>query len=204
MSGCGSPWRPLISLTLSALVTRRRRILFLLAAIIGLPVVAIVAFVLWLWWPDANKLNAYAVRGDVSGVRLCLRFGVDPNAPMRWGWNRENDGQTPLTAAARHGHVEVVCLLLKSGADPNLRDFGPDYPHETPLSTAAMTGQLEVCRELLAAGADPNLPTNPKQPGEPGNWTALDWAIRAQQSAAADLLRAHGAVESGRRRDSGG
>jgi ankyrin repeat protein len=185
-------------------VTRRRRILFLFAAVLGVLAASTIAFVLWLWWPNANKLHRYAVRGDVAGVRLCLRFGVDPNAPSRWGWTLENDGQTPLTTAAQYGHVEVTRVLLKSGADPNLRDFGSNYPQNTPLATAAMHGQLEVCRVLLAAGADPNVPTNPKQPGEPGNWTALDWAIRGKQSAVADLLRAHGAVESGRRRDDGG
>ncbi len=185
-------------------MTRRRRILILLAAIIGVPAALVIAFVVWLWWPSPNKLTRYAGLGDVAGVRVCLRFGVDPNAPSRWGWHLENDGQTPLTAAAQHGQVEVVQLLLKGGADPNLRDSGPDYPHETPLSTAAMHAQLEVCRVLLEAGADPNVPTNPKQPGDPGNWTALDWALQAKQSALADLLREHGGRESGRRSGKGG
>jgi len=40
------------------------------------------------------------------------------------------------------------------------------------------------------------------QPGDPGNWTALDWALQAKQSAVADLLRQYGAVE-GRRRGGG-
>jgi hypothetical protein len=143
-------------------MTRRRRILLLLAAIIGLPGAAIIVFVVWLWWPNANKLAGDAARGDVAGVRLCLRFGVDPNAPSRWGWNHENDGQTPLTAAAQFGRVDVVRLLLKSGADANLRDSGPDFPHETPLSTAAMHGQLEVARVRAAAGRGRS-----KRPDEP-------------------------------------
>ena len=157
-----------------------------------------IAFVLWLWWPDANKLNRFAKSGDTEGVRLCLRLGVDPNAPEKWGWYN-SDGQTPLTAAALFGHLEVARLLLKSGADPNLRDSGPEYPAETPLSRAAMHGHLEFCRILLEAGADPNIPTNPKQHGDPGNWTALDWALQGNQTSVVELLRQHDGRESGRR-----
>jgi ankyrin repeat protein len=173
------------------------------SAAIGLPIAAVIAFALWLWWPDANKLTGAAARGDIDGVRLYLRLGVNPNAPSRWGWHHENDGETPLTAAAQHGRVDVVRVLLRSGADPDLRDSGSDYPQQTPLATAAMHGQLEVCRILLEAGADPNVPTNPKQPGDPGSWTALDWALQADQPAVADLLRQHGGREGGRRRGGG-
>jgi hypothetical protein len=181
------------------LKTRRRGILRLFLVPIGLAGAAVLGFAIWLWWPDANALTGAAARGDLEGVRWCLRFGVDANAPSRWGWRHENEGQTPLTAAAQHGRTEVVRLLLREGADPNLRDFGSDHPHETPLSTAAMHGQLEVCRILLEAGADPNVPTNPEQPGDPGNWTALDWALQANHPAVADLLRKNGARESGAR-----
>jgi ankyrin repeat protein len=176
----------------------RRRVL-IASAVLAIPVAVVASLVLWAWWPDASRLTGAAARGDLAGVRLCLRLGVDPNTPSRWGWNRENEGQTPLTAAAQFGRVQVVRLLLEAGADPNRRDFGTEFPHQTPLSTAALHGQLEVCRVLLEAGADPNLPTNPMQPGDPGSWTALDWAIEAGQAAIADLLRRHGAVE-GRRR----
>lgn len=159
---------------------------------------AVALLALWSWWPDASRLIGAAARGDVVETRLCLRLGVDPNAPSRWGWSRENHGETPLTAAAQFGRVEVVRLLLDNGADPNLRDRGPELPGETPLSTAAMHGQLDVCRVLLEAGADPNVRTRPMQPGDAGDWTALDWALQAGQPAVADLLRRHGAIE-GRR-----
>jgi ankyrin repeat protein len=182
--------------------TRRRRILLVLVPA-GLVVASAIGLAIWLWLPDASKLTGAAARGDLDGVRWCLRLGVDVNAPSRWGWHRES-GQTPLTAAAQYGRVEAVRLLLESGADPNLRDFGSDHPQDTPLSTAARHGQLEACRVLLEAGADPNVPTHPEQPGEPGNWTALDWALQANQQAVADLLRQHGGRESGRRRGTGG
>jgi ankyrin repeat protein len=166
------------------------------AAAIGFLVVVVIAFAVWLWWPDANTLTGAAGRGDIDGVRWGLRLGVNPNTPSRWGWRHENDGQTPLTAAAQFGRVDVVRMLLQNGADPNLRDFGPDFPHQTPLATAAMHGQLEVCRILLEAGADPNVPSSPNQPGDTGNWTALDWALQANHPAVADLLRQRGGRES--------
>jgi len=158
------------------------------------------AAVLWLTWPNSTTLTGYAARGDLAGVRRSLRLGVDPNKASRYGFRAENEGQTPLTAAAESGRKEVISLLLERGADPNLRDFGADHPHDTPLSTAARAGHADVCLVLLNAGADPNLPTHPGQPGDPGNWTALDWALQGNHTAVAALLRAHGAVESGRRR----
>jgi hypothetical protein len=155
---------------------------------------AIGAFALHLFRPDANDLTGYAANGDLAGVRRCLRWGVDADEPSRWGWHLENEGQTPLTAASQYGRVEVVRILLQQGADPNLLDGGAQYPHETALSTAARHGQVDVCRVLLAAGVDPNKPTNIRQSGHPAFWTPLDWALQAEQHKVARLLRRHGAV----------
>jgi ankyrin repeat protein len=155
------------------------------------------AFLLWLSWPTTNTLMGQAARGDVDGARWSMRLGVDPNGPARYGFRHENLGQTPLTAAAQFGQVEVARLLLSKGADPNLRDGGG--LSSTPLATAARHGQLEMCRVLLDAGADPNLPSNPQLVGEGANWTALDWALQANHAAIADLLRQRGGVENRRR-----
>jgi hypothetical protein len=168
--------------------------------LVGLAAIACLclAVVLWQAWPDVNTLIGQTARGDVAGAQWSLRLGVDPNTTSRWGWRHENEGQTPLTVAAQSGRVELVRLLLANGADPNLRDGGGQW--ETPLSTAAMHGQLEVCRLLLDAGADPNIRTNPELAGDPGNWTALDWALQANHPAVAELLRQHAGVD-GRRLD---
>jgi len=138
-----------------------------------------------------------AARGNVAGARWSLRLGVDPNEPSRYGFRHENLGQTPLTAAAQFGQVDVARLLISKGADPNLRDGGG--VGQTPLATAAMAGQLEMCRVLLDAGADPNLPTSPELTGENRNWTALDWAVQANHAEIAALLRQRGGVENRRR-----
>ena len=57
----------------------------------------------------------------------------------------------PLNDAAVAGHVEVMRLLLKAGANPNLA--GEDGLG--PLHSAAIGGRAEAARVLLDAGADP-------------------------------------------------
>ncbi len=160
-------------------------------------IIAAIGFVVWMWWPDSTKLANYANAGDVSGVQRCLRLGVDPNKPMLFG-QAKIPGPTPLNAAAQSGQVEVIKVLLANGANPNLRNFGPEHSVNTPLATAAMHGQLEACKALLDAKADPNLPCTPNDPGEWGNWTALDWALQADKPEVADLLRKHGGKEGHR------
>jgi ankyrin repeat protein len=56
---------------------------------------------------------------------------------------------TPLTYAARDGHVEVVQVLLEGGAKVDRADIYSS----TALHTAAWYGRLEVCRLLLDWGA---------------------------------------------------
>ena len=54
---------------------------------------------------------------------------------------------TPLGVAAENGHLEIVRLLLESGANVNSR---------CPLSRAARCGDIEIVEELLKAGANVN------------------------------------------------
>ncbi|KAG2433469.1 hypothetical protein HYH02_012588 [Chlamydomonas schloesseri] len=63
---------------------------------------------------------------------------------------------SPLAAAALHGDVELVRLLLEKGADPNGRCWLPDGTVFTPLMVARI---WEVARELLVAqGVEERLP----------------------------------------------
>lgn len=55
--------------------------------------------------------------GNLYKVKAALKLGADPNSKHYLGW-------AALHVAAVNGHREVVELLLKSGADPNL---GDDY-----------------------------------------------------------------------------
>ena len=54
--------------------------------------------------------------------------------------------------AARHGHAEVIKLLLEHGADVDR----PDKQGVTAVQTAAENGHHECLRLLLEAGADPD------------------------------------------------
>lgn len=60
-------------------------------------------------------------------------------------------GFTPLDWAARTGRTDVIRELVREGADPDLRDQGPNG--WTPLHHAVHKGQLEAVHALIAAGA---------------------------------------------------
>uniref|UniRef100_A0A1I8IXX6 VPS9 domain-containing protein n=1 Tax=Macrostomum lignano TaxID=282301 RepID=A0A1I8IXX6_9PLAT len=66
---------------------------------------------------------------------------------------RNERNWTPLHCAAFYGHLEVVQLLLDSGADPCALDFSG----ATGLHLAAMNGHHEVCLLLLHSGCDLSL-----------------------------------------------
>ncbi|KAF2469630.1 ankyrin, partial [Lindgomyces ingoldianus] len=57
---------------------------------------------------------------------------------------------TPLCSASNNGHLEVVKLLLKKGADV----AGANKVGCKPLYPASNNGHLEVVRLLLENGAD--------------------------------------------------
>jgi ankyrin repeat protein len=59
----------------------------------------------------------------------------------------------PLFFAARGGHLEVVKLLLKHGADPNLGEESRNAPGSTPLTEAIQAGHYEVVKLLAEHGA---------------------------------------------------
>eukprot|EP00930_Biecheleria_cincta_P097956 TRINITY_DN89638_c0_g1_i1.p1 TRINITY_DN89638_c0_g1~~TRINITY_DN89638_c0_g1_i1.p1 ORF type:complete len:576 (-),score=161.54 TRINITY_DN89638_c0_g1_i1:23-1708(-) len=58
-----------------------------------------------------SKLMACARENDYESLRELLHTGADPNAS-------DNFGETPLFEAALSGHVNMLALLLVSGADP--------------------------------------------------------------------------------------
>jgi TonB family protein len=64
--------------------------------------------------PIHSLIQAVAA-GDENAVRASLSEGGDVNTPS-------NGGQTPLILAVVYGHLHLLHLLLKAGADPLIRD----------------------------------------------------------------------------------
>ena len=60
-----------------------------------------------------------------------------------------NSGQTPLFCAAYCGHLDIVKLLLKLGADPNRRC---SINCCTPVHAACWSGNQSLITSLLIAG----------------------------------------------------
>lgn len=87
-------------------------------------------------------------------------------------------GETALHFAVKHNHLETVKVLIKSGADLEIREslFG-----WTPLFLAAVDGLSEIAEELLAAGARADLVDN-------SGWSAKEHAaLRGHLSLAEKL-----------------
>jgi ankyrin repeat protein len=122
-------------------------------------------------------LATYSPRGDAETVRGLIAAGVDLEKQEYWGQTPLAAAalsrnypviQTLLQAGANPratywgdmrvsmvhvGDPPTTCLLLKYGADPNIRDANG----ETPLMSAAAVGDARKVRLLLEGGADADL-----------------------------------------------
>jgi hypothetical protein len=88
-------------------------------------------------------------RGLIRGM---LKFGVDPDTPIsdKSDPATRSEQTSALAIAVELHDVDIVELLLKSGANAQGRDTG------NPLCSAAERGLPSIARLLLAAGANQN------------------------------------------------
>jgi ankyrin repeat protein len=96
-----------------------------------------------------RELIAAIGAGSLSAMNAELVSGTDPDGetekPPMATW-------LPVYLAAEAGRADMLALLVKFGADIDLRDTNGDRP----LDWAARYGETEIVRLLLAAGAKPN------------------------------------------------
>lgn len=96
--------------------------------------------------------------GDTSRLRAAIEAGIDLNA-------RDRHGQTPLLVAVQHRRIDIMMMLGKAGADPDLAH--DRVGHFSPLHEAAWRNDLASVETLLDLGTDATRRT----------WlTPIDWA----------------------------
>ena len=89
-----------------------------------------------------------SLRGHVDVVKILLsQHNIDVNA-------HDLSGVSPLWAACQNNMTEVVKLLLRSGAEPNLAKKDGC----TPVWIASSRGHEECLKLLIKHGADLNVP----------------------------------------------
>jgi len=129
-------------------------------------------------------LWAAAGLGDGDGVRQRLDTGKDAI---------NGSGKVaPVTIAAFRGHTDIVGMLLKAGADPDVT-YTIEVAGETieqkggALWLAANRGHLEVVRALLAGGATADIKIY-------ASGSAIEQSLLHGHREVANLLFLHGAV----------
>jgi len=120
-------------------------------------------------------LLAACAGGSVEAAESLLEFRADVNV-------QDQEGNTPLIAAADEGMVKMVRWLLKHHCNPCIAS----KDGATALMAASFRGSAQACDLLLAGQADPN------QEADQG-WTALLAACQAGHTETAKRLLDAGA-----------
>jgi uncharacterized protein len=94
-----------------------------------------------------RPLHLAASYADIEVIGLLVAAGAELNSLT-------GEGETAVHIAVRLGLVNVVDLLLESGADVDVQE-----PSEgmTPLHIAAFQGSQPLVERLVTAGADPSV-----------------------------------------------
>ena len=92
---------------------------------------------------DSTPLLFACRAGHAEAARILLQAGAYPDCC-------DSSGMTALDHATQEGHLEMITVLLKHGAD---KDFQSQSNGSTPLLTACRRGRVEAARLLLQAGA---------------------------------------------------
>lgn len=114
-----------------------------------------------------DALNYAAIKGSLPMVKALVAKGVPVTRPQGW---------QPLSYAVVGKQLAIFNYLMDQGADPN----GNNPTQVSALMYAAREGQDEMVDRLLSAGADPTWTK--------GGESAVDWALKAQNTDIADKI----------------
>ena len=105
-------------------------------------------------WSEIPLFRAIA-QEDNETVKNAIKSGFKVNT-------RDSENNTALHVAVEHGNLEIVKLLLESGANVNIKNkykLTPIWMFDDEEEGKA----LEIFRLLIAKGADVNLPNEDKE-----------------------------------------
>lgn len=126
-------------------------------------------------WRDEDGLTGLMVAAqEGSNGAITILIHADPSLIDA----KNENGSTALMYAAYAGKATSADLLMKAGADVNLRN----YKGHTPLMSAAAYGHKNTIGVLLAAGADPRVASE-------DGFTAADFASDNGHTEIASLLK---------------
>jgi ankyrin repeat protein len=96
----------------------------------------------------ASPLHTAVLAGQSAIVRALIEWGAEVDA-------LDNHGRTPLLtfASGSTQNLEVLRILLKAGANPNLAEVTTEF---SALNYAAMQGRVDMAELLVMAGASVN------------------------------------------------
>lgn len=97
-------------------------------------------------------MKACRLRQGMESLLLLLSYGGDVNIRA----DRRHDHRTALHYAVLSGSVDIVLVLLDSGAQVR---FEPEYNRPTPLHLAVRRGDIKMINLLLDVGANINSST---------------------------------------------
>ncbi|GAB9468169.1 hypothetical protein Gpo141_00005492 [Globisporangium polare] len=131
-------------------------------------------------WPKSSlvlPLRLAAEKGRTEDVALLIRHGADVNTAS------EHDGVTPLVAALKSEHHDVIDLLLEKSAVVDWEHPSSDIA----ASVAAENGHVRVLEEFLGHGGEANF-------RDKNEVSLLQLACSSGQLAAVRVLLARGAL----------